>query len=152
MGQVSLLREFLRTHVLMRFSHVAVCIPGDEVRESSARSLPRSCMTGTKDNNPVSPTMTLESDSSSMRLPAGHKFQLVLKLSIMRSPAPVRVPFPYPSPPSGDIRTQHLVLGCLLEGRSRGESQTAVGRGERACWLSGRGCLGVEVMSGSRPV
>ncbi len=82
MGQVSLLRESPtdpRIDAFLPMSPSASPAMSPE-KAFGKISAPVLCMTGTKDNNPVSPTMTPESRQQVYEgLPAGDKFQLVLK-------------------------------------------------------------------------
>lgn len=82
MGQVSLLRESPtdpRIDAFLPMSPSASPAMSPE-KAFGKISAPVLCMTGTRDNNPVSPSMTPESRQLVYQgLPAGDKFQLVLK-------------------------------------------------------------------------
>lgn len=82
MGQVSLLRESPTDPRIDAFLPMSPSAPQAMSPEKAFGKIaaPVLCMTGTKDNNPVSPTMTPESRQLVYEgLPAGDKFQLVLK-------------------------------------------------------------------------
>lgn len=82
MGQVSLLRESPTDPRIDAFLPMSPSASPAMSPEKAFGKVfaPVLCMTGTKDNNPVSPTMTPESRQQVYEgLPAGDKFQLVLK-------------------------------------------------------------------------
>jgi predicted dienelactone hydrolase len=82
MGQVSFLRESPTDPRIDAFLPMSPSAPAAMSPEKAFGKIaaPVLCMTGTKDNNPVSPTMTPESRQLVYEgLPDGDKYQLVLK-------------------------------------------------------------------------